>query len=256
MTRILVPKKIGSGNRYVTCRKNNIGEYVCRLWVDGKHYAPADYYTSDAQDASQTMQAMYYQGLKKNPANDFIKDVRKAKMRKNPNARMTTKRLQAILANVKKTHPESDFGLDFSYGGVTLTNASGSRDVSHRMSKAAMGDLLYTMIQMDHIKGNPMKRISAFSRASKRGKKRIRRTRGVLRIRRKTGFSQELLNKQHPNRRMRKNPTIHRKLFHLFVKVGNEWKSLGKPVASKPAAISSARSANRRLCAPVKIMVG
>lgn len=76
MAKILVPTKVGSGARYVTCRKNNLGEYVCRLYVNGKHYKPADYFTDDAQDASDTAQAMVIEP-RKNPAQKKTAHFRK-----------------------------------------------------------------------------------------------------------------------------------------------------------------------------------
>lgn len=72
--------------------------------------------------------------------------------------RMTTKRLLTMLENARRKHPGADLGLDFSFGKVKLTNASGSTDISQLMSKAQMGDLLFTLIRLDTIKGNPARR--------------------------------------------------------------------------------------------------
>jgi hypothetical protein len=41
-----------------TIKKNEDGEYVVKLWVDGKHYAPADYFGSDKEDAQGTAREM------------------------------------------------------------------------------------------------------------------------------------------------------------------------------------------------------
>jgi hypothetical protein len=41
-----------------TIRKNSWGEYVVRLWVNGVHYKPADYYAADKQDAADTAAMM------------------------------------------------------------------------------------------------------------------------------------------------------------------------------------------------------
>jgi hypothetical protein len=41
-----------------TIRKNREGEWVVRLWINGKHYEPADYFASGIQDAMETAQDM------------------------------------------------------------------------------------------------------------------------------------------------------------------------------------------------------
>lgn len=46
-----------NGNRKVTIKKVD-GEYVVKLWINGKHYEPADYFTDDKDDAQRTAQTM------------------------------------------------------------------------------------------------------------------------------------------------------------------------------------------------------
>ena len=42
----------------VTIKKNNWGEYVCRLHYNGKHQAKLDYFTDHFDDARDTAEAM------------------------------------------------------------------------------------------------------------------------------------------------------------------------------------------------------
>lgn len=37
---------------------NENEEYVCKLYIAGKHYEPADYFTSDREDAIRTASSM------------------------------------------------------------------------------------------------------------------------------------------------------------------------------------------------------
>lgn len=39
-------------------RDRNTGEYVVRLFIDGVHHTPADYFTDDLEDARDTAKAM------------------------------------------------------------------------------------------------------------------------------------------------------------------------------------------------------
>lgn len=49
---------------YITCRAVKIffddetEEFICQLWISGKHYEPADYFTSDYSDAQGTAMHM------------------------------------------------------------------------------------------------------------------------------------------------------------------------------------------------------
>jgi len=52
---------VGDDKNFIHARpkKNEYGEFVVRMFKDGQHYAPADYFTDDWDDATATAQAMH-----------------------------------------------------------------------------------------------------------------------------------------------------------------------------------------------------
>ena len=56
---VKIIKKLRNGNREILVRYHFVWEeYVCELHVNGIHYEPADYYTTDKQDALDTATKM------------------------------------------------------------------------------------------------------------------------------------------------------------------------------------------------------
>lgn len=45
-------------NIKVTIKKNDLGEYVCRLYYNSKHQRKLDYFTDDFEDARNTAERM------------------------------------------------------------------------------------------------------------------------------------------------------------------------------------------------------
>jgi hypothetical protein len=60
----------GVATAKVSARKNEYGEYVVKLWIDGEYQTEADYFTDDLDDAMNTAQSMVRDaagGYKRNP---------------------------------------------------------------------------------------------------------------------------------------------------------------------------------------------
>lgn len=57
---VMIPTTIENGNRKVTVRRaaGSPGEFVVRLWVDGKQLKDSAYYTTDKTDALETAKCM------------------------------------------------------------------------------------------------------------------------------------------------------------------------------------------------------
>lgn len=54
-----IAKVNGTSNRFCTVHLNReLGEFTVKLWIGGKHYEPADYFTSHRADAMGTAREM------------------------------------------------------------------------------------------------------------------------------------------------------------------------------------------------------
>lgn len=95
----LIPTRIGNVSDSVSVtisRKNVHGEYVVRLWKNGKHYKPADYFTNDANDAEATGRLMYDKEVAtvNEMAYEPHKKLSQSEMLKNPSDILSGKSIQ------------------------------------------------------------------------------------------------------------------------------------------------------------------
>jgi hypothetical protein len=104
------PVRIGNIQDAVslTIRKNVHGEYVVRLWRNGKHYKPADYFATDPDDAIATAQDMYKRevanrnwatGVQSNPISTEVRELAQFIIN---NTDLNRQQTQPIILNLRK----------------------------------------------------------------------------------------------------------------------------------------------------------